>query len=296
MTLPINSRFHRIIALSTFLISAGCAVGPNFKKPAAPDISEYTAAPIKETSATMGVAGGEPQRFVKDIDIPGEWWQVFHSKPLNELVERSLKNNPTIKAGQAALSVARHNLLSQEGAFFPSIGALFSATRAATSNQLSPVPSATVFQYNLFTPQVNVSYVPDVFGLNRRTVESLKAVEEQQRFALAATHITLSSNVVSAAVQEASLRGQITATHQLIDLNTKSLDILRAQFTKGYASRLDVAAQESQLAQIQATLPPLLKQLAQQRDLWRRSPEGFRATGRLKPSSWRVSNSRGSCR
>ena len=130
-----------------------------------------------------------------------------------------------------------------------------------------PVPSFTSFQYSLFTPEVSVSYTPDVFGLNRRTVESLKAQQEQARFVVAATNITLSSNVAAAAIQEASLRAQIDATNELIKINTNMLDILRKQFDKGYVGRLDVAAQEAQLAQIAATLPPLLKQLAQQRDL-----------------------------
>ena len=62
------------------------------------------------------------------------------------------------------------------------------------------------------------------------------------------------------------MRGQIAATHELITINTDMLKILREQYHKGYASELDVAAQESQLAQVVATLPPLLKQLAQQRD------------------------------
>ena len=130
-----------------------------------------------------------------------------------------------------------------------------------------PCRTSSVFQYSLFTPEVSVSYTPDVFGLNRRTVESLKAQQEQARYVVAATNITLSSNVAAAAIQEASLRAQIDATNELIKINTNMLDILRKQFEKGYVGRLDVAAQEAQLAQIVATLPPLLKQLAQQRDL-----------------------------
>ena len=85
----------------------------------------------------------------------------------------------------------------------------FSAARQKTSSQISPTPNSGALYYNLFTPQVSVSYTPDVFGLNRRTVESLKAQEAQTRFALVATHITLSANVVAAAIQEASLREQI---------------------------------------------------------------------------------------
>src|SRR5208282_2414375 len=209
----------------------------------------------------------EAQRFVEGLDIPGEWWKLFHSKPLNDLIERSLTNNPSLRAAQAALAVARENLLAQKGTFWPSAAAGFSASRQKTSEELAPIPNANEFYFDLYTPQVSVSYVPDVFGLNRRTVESFKAQEQQARFALVATHITLSANVAAAAIQEASLRAQIDATRQLIAINSNMVQILRAQFAKGYASRLDLATQESQLAQVAASLPPLLKQLAQQRDL-----------------------------
>jgi len=199
-------------------------------------------------------------------DIPGDWWTLFHSKPLNDLIERALKRNPDLKSAQAALTVARENTLAQRGYYYPNVSAGFSAARGRSSSQVWPVTFSGALNYSLFTPQVSVSFVPDVFGLNRRTVESLKAQQEQARFALAATHITLSSNIAAGAIQEASLRGQATATQELININRKMLDILRAQYTKGYASELDVAAQEAQLDQVAATLPPLLKQLAQERD------------------------------
>jgi NodT family efflux transporter outer membrane factor (OMF) lipoprotein len=271
---------HSVAASSLLLIAGlpavvGCAVGPDFKKPAPPEASGYTTAPLSTTSSTANVSGGEAQRFVEGQDIPGEWWTVFHSKPLSDLIERSLKANPDVKAAQAALLAARECVLAQKGAYYPSAAAGFSASRQKTSEELAPVPNANDFYYNLYTPQVTVSYVPDVFGLNRRTVESLKAVEQQARFQLAAAHITLSSNIVAAAIQEASLRAQIEATRRVIVLNTDMLQILRDQFAKGYVGRLDVAAQESQLAQVLATLPPLLKQLAQQRDLLAALAGGF---------------------
>ena len=254
-------------ATAALLLLCGCAVGPKFKKPTAPADAGYTAAPLTTTSSTPNVPDGDPQHFVDGKDIPGEWWEVFHSKPLNDLIERSLKANPDIKAAQAALLVARENTQAQRGFYYPSVSAGFAADRSKSSSNLSAVTNTSALNYSLYTPQVAVSFVPDVFGLNRRTVESLQAQQEQARFALAATHITLSSNVAEAAIEEASLRGQIDATNELIKINTDMLDILRNQFAKGYVSRLDVAAQESQLAQVVATLPPLLKQLAQQRDL-----------------------------
>jgi NodT family efflux transporter outer membrane factor (OMF) lipoprotein len=254
------------IAAASILLLYACAVGPEFKKPSAPAGAGYTVAPMPTTTTTPEVTGGEAQQFFDGRDIPGEWWAVFHSQALNDLIERSLKANPDIKAAQAALLVARENTLAQRGAYYPSVSAGFGALHSKSSSNLSPVTNTNALTYSLYTPDVSVAFTPDVFGLNRRTVESLKAQQEQARFALAATHITLSSNVVATAVEEASLRGQIQATNDLIKINTDMLEILRNQFAKGYVSRLDVAAQEAQLAQVVATLPPLLKQLAQERD------------------------------
>jgi NodT family efflux transporter outer membrane factor (OMF) lipoprotein len=263
------------LMIAVLFMTTGCKVGPNYKPPTAPPARGYTPAPVTTTTATPNVAGGEAQKFTSGQDIPGQWWTVFHSKPLDDLVERALKANPDIKAAQAALLIARENVLAQRGAYFPSLSASFSADHSKTSEVVSSFTSNGALTYSLYTPQVVVSFVPDVFGLNRRTVESLAAQEQQARYALAATHITLSSNVAAAAIQEASLRAQIDATHELIAINTDEVKILREQYAKGYVSRLDVVAQESQLAQVDATLPPLLKQLAQQRDLLAALAGGF---------------------
>ncbi|MDR3460637.1 MAG: efflux transporter outer membrane subunit [Verrucomicrobiae bacterium] len=259
------------IAILAGWLLAGCAVGPNFKRPAAPAGGDYTAQPLPDTAVATNVVGGAGQRFVKGSDIAGDWWTLFHSQPLNDLIELSLTNNPDLKAAQAALSVARENVLAQRGAFFPSATAGFAASRQKASELLAPVPNYPVtpqeFQFNLFTPQVSVSYSPDVFGANRRSMESLKAQEQGVRFQMIATYTTLTANVVVTAIQEAAVRMQIDATRQLIELNSNMVEILRYQFAKGYAGRLDLVAQESQLAQVIATLPPLLKQEAQLRDL-----------------------------
>jgi NodT family efflux transporter outer membrane factor (OMF) lipoprotein len=260
-----DTRTPALLAALASLLISGCAVGPNFKKPAAPDVSGYTANPLSATSATPN-GGGEAQHFTNGSDISADWWTLFHSTPLTELIDNSLANNHDMKAAQAALSVARENVLAQRGVYYPSAAAGFSATRQRQSGQISPALNSNAFLYNLFTPQVSVSYVPDVFGLNRRTVESLQAQEQEVRFQMIATYTTLTANVVVTAIQVASVQMQADATRQLIDINSSMLQILQYQFDKGYASRLDVAAQESQLAQVAATLPPLLKQAAQLQD------------------------------
>ena len=254
-------------ALSASVLLAGCAVGPDFTKPSAPNVTSYTAAPLANPSATPKINAGQAQRFVDGADIPSDWWALFHSPQLNALIEQALANNPDLKAAQAALASAHETTRAQRGAWFPTVTAGYSASREQDpSGALAPVPSSNAFLYDLFTPQVSVSFVPDVFGLNRRTVESVRAQEQAVRYQLIATDITLSSNVATAAIQQASLQAQVDATDKLVEINTKIVQILQYQYAKGYASRLDLAAQESQLAQTSATLPPLRLQLAQQRD------------------------------
>lgn len=253
--------------LILILLVSGCAVGPDFKPAARPDVVSYTKEPLPNRTGSANVANGQAQRFAKDLDIPAEWWTLFRSRKLNALIERSLKANPSLEASLAALREAQENVRAQEGKFFPLVQGNFNPVRQQTPNVLaSPLASgATVF--NVVTTQVVVSYTLDVWGQNRRAVEALQAQEDSQRFQLEAAHLTLVSNLALATIQEASLREQIAATHELININTKMLDILRRQLAAGYANRIDVAAQEAQLAQMVATLPPLQKQLSQQRDL-----------------------------
>jgi NodT family efflux transporter outer membrane factor (OMF) lipoprotein len=257
----------RALPCAALCLLAGCAVGPNFEKPAAPKVDSYVAQPLAATASTPNVQGGEAQRFDLGADLSGDWWTLFHSKQLNTLIELALANNHDLKAAQAALKVAHENTLAQRGGYFPSVGVGFTASREHDPGAaLAPVPSNNAFLYNLYTPQLSISYTPDVFGLNRRTVESLRAQEQSTRFQMLATYTTLTSNVVVTAIQEAATRAQIAATRELIADDTKMLQLLQYQSDKGYASGLDLAGQQSQLAQAKAALPPLIKQDAQLQD------------------------------
>ncbi len=246
---------------------AGCAVGPDFKTPDAPAVAGYTRDPLPSLTASAPADHGSAQRFVPDMDIPAEWWQVYHSEPLNKLIQDSIAANPNLTAAQAALRQAHENTLAQRGAYFPTLQAGFDASRNLTPTEaLSPAGPTGNPYYSLITPQLSVSFMPDVWGANRRAVESLQAQEQSQRFQLEATYLTLTSNVVTGAVQEASLRGQIAATAETIKVETALLGILHRQMDLGQTAGADVAAQEAALAQAQLLLPPLEKQLAVQRD------------------------------
>ena len=267
----VMTKFLRLVPASTFLMPffmSGCVVGPDFKPPAAPSVSGYTAKPPQATEATSGVPGGQAQQLVSGADIPADWWTLFHSKPLNDLIGLALVNNADLKAAQAALLVAHENTRAQHSATLPQVSAGIGVTREKDpSAALAPVPSNNAFLYTLATPQLSISYVPDVFGLNKRTVEASAAEEQASRYQMIAVDITLTANVVQAAIQEASLEDQIDTTNELIAIDRQILDLLQYQKSKGYAAGTDVAAQEAQFAQLEASLPPLLKQRDQQNNL-----------------------------
>jgi len=267
MIVPVRKHAARLLVSALLTLPAGCAVGPDFERPPAPEAKGYSPEPLPADTASAQIGGGGAQHFVEGQDIPGQWWELFHSKPLNTLIEAALKNNADIQAAQAALRVAQENYSAQQGVYYPSINANFVPSRNKNAVQPSPTLATFTPYFNLYTAQVNVAYTFDVFGGNRRQVETLEAQADSQKFQLEATYLTLTSNVVAAAVQEASLRGQIAATETIIKVETDTLDILRRRLALGDVAGADVAAQETALAQAVATLPVLKKQLEQQRDL-----------------------------
>ncbi len=251
--------------VASLLALAACAVGPDFAPPPAPPASGYTPEKTLAPTDSAPVAGGAAQGFVAGRDIPGEWWKVFHSKEIDVLIAEALRANPNLQAAQAALWQAKETLYAQAGTMLPSFDANGSFVRQAISPAEFGFPGFPPETFNLFQATVNVSYAPDVFGGQRRAIEATAAVAENQRFALEATYLTLTSNVVTAAVQEASLRGQIEATQDIIKAESDQLMVVRNQFEAGAATRADVLQQESEVATTEASLPPLQKQLEQQR-------------------------------
>jgi len=253
------------IAVLAGLMVAGCAIGPDFQRPAAPDVRAYRTTPPSV----------EDQHFVESAEVPEQWWKLFGSEPLNVLVRHALAANPNIDAARAALLVAQETAAAQRGAFLPQVSASLTPTRQRIADNLSSPLNAPANPFSLHTAQLSIGYTPDIFGGTRRQLESLEAQAEFQRFELEAARLSLATNVVNAAVQEAALRGQISALEKIITLQVEILDLAHRQFALGAISENGVVAQESVLAQSRAALPPLRKQLAQTRNLLTALAGGF---------------------
>jgi NodT family efflux transporter outer membrane factor (OMF) lipoprotein len=265
--------FTRIFdAVGAFVLAAAvsnCAVGPDFHRVAAPAVNGYAPTPLPSHTASADVIGGDAQSLQPGGDIPGQWWSLFHSAQLDRLIDEALKANPNLAAAQAALREANENAAAEQGYLYPSVNAYVAGIRERRLFYKTGVPNGISSPFNLLNVGVNVSYTLDVFGGIRRQVEAAKAQSEYQQFQLEATYVTLTADVVTAAIQEASLRGQIAATRRLINDERDQLGIVQNEFDLGGASQADVMAQQTTLAQTEATLPPLNKQLEIERDLLR---------------------------
>ena len=248
----------RSAAAACLALLAGCAAGPDYRRPALPAM-DYLPAPV--------AAALHDERQVVDAEVPAQWWALFHSKALDELVRGALARSPSVAAAQASLRQASEMRRAQQAAFFPTVDASYSAARQKIAAPIASPLASNADIFNLSTAQLNVSYTPDLFGLNRRQVESLRAQEQAQRWNVEATYLALSANLVVAAISEASLQAQVDATARQATLQSDVLERFRQLRRLGENSELDVAQQESQLASLQAALPGLRKQLAQQRDL-----------------------------
>ncbi|HTG02187.1 MAG TPA: efflux transporter outer membrane subunit, partial [Nitrospirota bacterium] len=264
-----DGQFKKRIAAAIVTIAvAGCAVGPDFKTPAGPDTNAYTARPLPPETASTAVTGGDAQRLVPGGDIPAEWWSLFHSRELDRLIRQALKDNPTLASAKATLRQSQESVRAFIGsAFLPQVNAEASAVRQKISGAAFGQPQNEISPFTLYNASVTVSYALDFFGGARREFEALRSQVDYQQFQLEGAYLTLTGNIVTAAVQEAVLRAQVRAAQDIIASQEKQLAVVRKQYELGAVSKTDLLAQSAQVAQTRATLPPLVKALDQTRHL-----------------------------
>lgn len=264
-----------MIAMMLGSLSA-CLVGPDFASPEPPKVNHYTKPPWPCRTANAPGHGGASQQFIQAKYISAEWWRLFHSSKINKLICQGISNSPNLRAAKATLLEAQENLSAGIGNnLFPTLSAqltaqrgsntgFFSSSNGTNSVATSGIPSSV---FNLFNASLNASYLLDFFGGMRRQIQGLQSQVEYQYFELRAAYLSLTSNIVTTAITVASLHRQICVTKQLIREQAQQLAIIKKQFDLGGVSQIEVVAQQTQLAQTKATLPPLEKNWAQTRHL-----------------------------
>ena len=258
-----KARLRRACLTGLLALLGGCALGPDFHRPPAPEADRYTAEPLP--AATV-VADAQAQRFTSGAEVAAEWWRLFKSAPLDAVVKQAIANNPTLQASEASLRQSQNNLRAGYGVFFPQVGAQADAVRERSTPALAgPKASATVF--NLITLSGTVSYALDIFGGERRTVEGLKAQAEYQCDLAYAAYLSLSANVVNTSVARAAYQAEVRATQQLIELQEQQLQSTEVQVRAGVAAYSDELSLRSLIAGNRATLAPLQQKVSQTEDL-----------------------------
>lgn len=257
-------RLCRLIALVASIAGlAGCAVGPDFVRPQPPAVTGYTAAEVPATVAP-GAEQAE-QRLATGQTVSAQWWQLFRSQRLNQVVEQAVTGNRTLESARATLAQAQQAVIQARGGFYPQLDLSATAQRRrSAASGLSPagsVVSTSAGPVNIYSVGGTVSYAPDVFGGTRRRVEQQEALAENQRYQLAAAYLTLTGNAVTQAINIAATRLQIAAVEAIIAEDEKNLNLVRTKYEAGKAARSDVLAAESQLANDRTQLPPLRQQL-----------------------------------
>jgi len=263
---PARSAYPKLRLRVLLLLSAvfsGCAVGPNFHSPAAPQVSRYSA---QSGPGTTPEAQGTAQRFVVGAEVAAQWWELFRSPALDAMVREALAGNPGLDAARANLRASEDNLRSGYGIFYPSLEAGASATR----ERLNPksfgeaIPGSL---FNVFSLSATVSYALDVFGGQRRLVEELHAQVDVAQANARATYLALAANVIDTAVAEAAYRAEIDALEGLIELQKDQVAIAAVQAQAGTVPYSNVLSLKSQLATSEASIPALEQKLEQSEDL-----------------------------
>jgi NodT family efflux transporter outer membrane factor (OMF) lipoprotein len=246
------------VVVTALFFLAGCAVGPDFVRPAPPAVDRYTQG--AESSATIA-ADGRAQQFVKGSPVPADWWRLFNSAKLDAVMNDAITGNPSIQSAQASLRQSQDNLRAGYGVFYPQFDAGFGASRQKSSPvSLGSTSPGTIF--NLFTLSASVSYVLDVFGGERRMVEGLQAQVDVQRAIAQGTYLTLLGNVENTLIAQAGYRDQIKATEQIIGFLKEQVGITEIQVRAGTVPYANVLSLRSQLDSFEASLPPLKQNLS----------------------------------
>jgi NodT family efflux transporter outer membrane factor (OMF) lipoprotein len=260
-------KFAKVFFFSVFgLLSAGCAVGPNFHGGVVPKAQAYLSTSFSQNTVAAPTKLGSAQSFIKGKDIPYQWWTLFQSKKLDTLIRQALENNPTLAAAEATLREARENVNAQIGSeYYPNIKLDAVTSRQKIFPASFGIPGMEASTPHLYSASVMVSYAFDIFGGGRREIEALKAKVDYERFRLEAAHLTISGDVVTTVIKEATLHALIHSTDKIIADQEKQLEFLEEQLAVGSISRSEVLSQRALLEATRSMLPSYEKDLSRTR-------------------------------
>jgi NodT family efflux transporter outer membrane factor (OMF) lipoprotein len=259
MTCSSHLRRSRGIVMLTTLALTACALGPDFQ--GAPPPTQTRLLPDGSVPRAL-TANGEAQHFDATVPVDTFWWSNFGSATLNSWIGQALHDNPSIQVATATLTVAQHNLQSGYGVFLPQLGAAVSASRQRAAVNLGQGLTG-VGPYSLGTASVVVSYAPDLFGAQRRTVEALAAGVDEQSHQLRMAQLSLAGNLATTAMARSAYDEQCHLAETWLGLLDESVELTRRRVAAGTSSGTELATAKNQRTAVQTSLATLRLHRAQ---------------------------------
>lgn len=243
----------------TMVMLAGCAVGPDFKRPDPPQADRYTAQTLKLEAKNAGDESA--QQATLGEQLGQAWWRLFQSDALDGVVKRALAQNRTLVAAGYTLAQAQELAAARAGTLYPQVGMTAGVGREKYGAQfLGTSPKPPAFTY--FTVGPTISYSLDYTGGGARSIEQQYALANYQQQQLDAAYLAVTGNAVMLSLRIASLRAQIATVQTLLDQDRENQKLVHEAFDAGSVSRLDIVSADSQLASDTALLPPLRQELS----------------------------------
>jgi NodT family efflux transporter outer membrane factor (OMF) lipoprotein len=257
---PSNRFLARLAAAASLLALGACAaVGPNFKRPEPPAEAAAKGYAMAGDAAAPGVA------FSPEARTAGPWWQAFGSPELDRLVRQALADSPTLAEATATLQRARAQADAVAGQQLPQLDANAGIQRERINIQQFGFTGSGLGignpTINLFQIGAAVSYDLDLFGGRRRATEEARANAEAEVQRAEAAYLTLSGNVALQAIRIASLRAEIATVETVVAEDRQVLDMVTRAERAGGEAPAAIRTAEAQLAEDEALLPPLLRDL-----------------------------------
>lgn len=245
------------VALLAATLAAGCAAGPDFRRPELPQAERYTAQPPQFQAGADEAA----QQVQLGAQLGAAWWRLFQSDALEDVVKRALARNQGIVAARHALAQAEAHVAAQSGTLAPQLDLIAGAGREKRgAASLGTAPKMPAYSQYAIGPTVHYAF--DYRGGGERAVEWQEARASHQRQQLNAACLAVTGNAVVQSLRIAALRAQIAIVERVLELDRENLHVAQLAFEAGAQPRQAVVAAEGLLAADAALLPPLRQEVS----------------------------------
>jgi NodT family efflux transporter outer membrane factor (OMF) lipoprotein len=248
-----------VIMLVYALSVGGCAVGPNFTRPTAPAAARYTGDTSRGEGAT---ASDTAQHIALGREIEGDWWALFRSDAIDQLVKQAVEHNRSLVASKATLAQVQELALAQAGAQYPQVDLTAGVGRQQYGEEFLGGGFGKIPPFTYFAVGPTVAYTLDYTGGVARSVEQQYALAEVERHQVDAAYLTVTGQAVMQTLAIASAHAQIATVETILVQDRDNLRLVQAAFDNGSVTREDIVSAQSQIANDMTLLPPLRQDLA----------------------------------